>query len=311
MSAEVETMFYTREKPWHGLGTRVEEAPTSLDAMRLAGLNWDVEAKPISLQGESDAIPNVFANVRTSDNAVLGIVSDRYRIVQNVEAFAFTDTLIGGDVHYETAGSLNGGRRVWLLAKMPEQKILDDDVSPYLCFSNTHDGTGAVKVCMTPVRVVCNNTLNFAISKAKRSWSVKHTGDISMKIKEAQDTLELAKRYMLALNEYAEKLTEIRIDEEALAIALGKVFPKKENASPREQAVEKKKHDDYMVCYFAPDIAKFRGTAWGALNAMTDMVAHMEPARVTKNYQENNMKRIIDGHTLVDEFASVLVGSKA
>lgn len=311
MPADVETMFYTREKPWHGLGTRVEEAPTSFDAMMLSGLNWEVEARPISLQGESEAIPNVFANVRKSDNSVLGIVSERYRIVQNVEAFAFTDTLIGGDVHYETAGSLNGGRRVWLLAKMPEQKILDDDVSPYLCFSNTHDGTGAVKVCMTPVRVVCNNTLNFALRSAKRSWSVKHTGDISLKIKEAKDTLELAQRYMSSLNEYAERIVDIRVDEEALEIALGKVFPQKENATPREKAVEQKKHDDFMVCYFAPDIAKFRGTAWGAVNAMTDMVAHMEPARMTRNYQENNMKRIIDGHSVVDDFASILVGARA
>lgn len=311
MPACVETMMYVREKPFHGLGTRVEEAPTSLDAMRLAGLNWEVESRPISLQGESEAIPNVFANVRTSDNSVLGIVTGRYRIVQNVEAFAFTDTIIGGDVRYETAGSLSSGRRVWLLAKMPEQKILDDDVSPYLCFSNTHDGTGAVKVCMTPVRVVCNNTLNFALSSAKRSWSVKHTGDISLKIKEAKDTLELAQRYMSSLNEYAERIVDIRVDEEALEIALGKVFPKKENATPREKAVEQKKHDDFMVCYFAPDIAKFRGTAWGAMNAMTDMVAHMEPARMTRNYKENNFMRIVDGHSVVDAFAGALVGSRA
>ncbi len=310
MSANVETMFSTREKPWHGMGTIVEEAPNSLEALRLSGLNWDVEARPVCVMGESEAIPNAFANVRTSDNSVLGIVSERYKIVQNVEAFAFTDTLIGGDVRYETAGSLNGGRRVWMLARLPSTKVLGDEIEPYLCFSNSHDGTGAVKVCMTPIRVVCNNTLNFALQSAKRSWSVKHTGDISMKIKEAQDTLQLANAYMQSLNEYAESIVDIKVDEEALEIALGKVFPVKPDASPREKANQQKAHDDFMVCYMAPDIAKFMGTAWGAVNAMTDMVAHTKPARVTQNYDENNWGRIMNGHALVDAFTSALVGTR-
>jgi len=307
MSANVESMMYVREKPWHGLGVEVDEAPNSLDAMRLAGLNWDVVPKKITLMGEDSEIPDVVANVRSSDGKVLGIVSDRYKIVQNVEAFAFTDTLIGGDVRYETAGSLNGGRRVWLLARLPKQKVLGDDVEPYICFSNTHDGTGAVKVCMTPVRVVCNNTLNFALRNAKRAWSVKHTGDISMKIKEAKDTLQLASEYMIGLNNFAEQIVDIRVDEEALAVALGKTFPKKENPSPREQANEKQLMDNFMMCYLAPDIAKFKGTAWGALNAMTDLVAHTTPARKSQSYEENNWRRIMDGHAVVDTFASALL----
>lgn len=120
MSANVESMFYAgREKPWHGLGTQVEEAPTSADALRLAGLDWTVQRKPIQVCG-GRKVDNFFANVRSSDGAVLGVVSDRYQVVQNAEAFAFTDALIGGEgqVHYETAGSLMGGRKIWLLAKL-------------------------------------------------------------------------------------------------------------------------------------------------------------------------------------------------
>lgn len=103
MSANVESMFYAgREKPWHGLGTQVEEAPTSADALRLAGLDWTVQRKPIQVCG-GRKVDNFFANVRSSDGAVLGVVSDRYQVVQNAEAFAFTDALIGGEgqVHYE------------------------------------------------------------------------------------------------------------------------------------------------------------------------------------------------------------------
>lgn len=100
MSANVETMFYVREKPWHGLGKMVQEAPTSAEALKLAGLDWTVEARDMWLNGGYEPIPGYKANVRSSDNKVLGVVSNKYRIVQNAEAFAFTDALIGGDVHY-------------------------------------------------------------------------------------------------------------------------------------------------------------------------------------------------------------------
>lgn len=209
MSANVETMFYVRETPWHGLGTRVEEAPTSAEALRLAGLDWTVEQHPVQLNGGA-VIPGYKANVRSTDKHVLGIVSDRYKIVQNTEAFSFTDELIGGDVRYETAGSLQNGKRVWLLAKMPQTKVAGDEVDPYLCFTNTHDGTGSIRVCMTPIRVVCNNTLNVALRSASRSWSACHMGDMDNKLQEARHCLDLADQYMESLNKYADQLAKLQ-----------------------------------------------------------------------------------------------------
>lgn len=307
MSAEVETMMYVREKPWHGLGTMVEEAPNSYEAIKLAGLNWMVEPKRVSILGKDEAIDNVIANVRSSDGKVLGIVTDRYKLVQNYDAFAFTDTLIGGDVRYETAGSLFGGKKIWLLARMPTTKILDDEVEPYVCFTNTHDGSGAVRVMMTPIRVVCNNTLNIALRDAKRAWSVKHTGDINKKIAEAKQTLGLANKYMTSLNEYAEKLTDIRVDEGMLNTILNKVFEADKAKTPREKDTVEKQREAFMTCYLAPDIAKYFGTAWGVVNAGADMVAHARPTRLTANYAENNWNRIMSGHKVVDTVTSLLV----
>ena len=174
MAALVESMMYVREKPWHGLGTEVQEAPTSRDALRLAGLDWTVEQKPIQLEGIE--IPGYKANVRSTDDRVLGVVSDRYRIVQNQKAFEFTDSIIGGDVRYETAGSLNGGKKIWLLAKLPETEIAGDETEPYMCFTNTHDGSGAIRVCMTPIRVVCNNTLSASMPRSIASPSTTAPG---------------------------------------------------------------------------------------------------------------------------------------
>lgn len=175
MAALVETMYATREKPWHGLGTVVKEAPASEEALRLAGLDWNVIQEPIYTPFR-EKIDGFKANVRDSDRKVLGVVSDRYKVVQNVEAFSFTDELLGQGVRYETAGSLSGGKRVWLLARLPREYIIAGErISPYLVFSNTHDGSGSVKVAVTPIRVVCNNTLNLALSTAQRSFSMIHT----------------------------------------------------------------------------------------------------------------------------------------
>ena len=305
MAALVESMVYTREKPWHGLGTKVEDAPTSADALRLAGLDWRVEQKNIQLCGGSK-VPGYKANVRSTDGKVLGVVSDRYRIVQNADAFEFTDSIIGGDVRYETAGSLNGGKKIWLLAKLPETEIAGDKTEPYLCFSNTHDGSGAVRVCMTPIRVVCNNTLNLALDSAKRAWSVRHTGSLQSKMHEARACLRMANTYMGALAEKADRMANTTITRDHLNRILDELFPVDEHTTERENQNIKKLRDEYMVCYFAPDLVKFRDTAWGAYNAMSDMITHNAPLRKTENYRENNWGRLMDGHVMMDKMTGLL-----
>lgn len=305
MSANVETMMYTREKPWHGLGTMVEEAPTSADALRLAGLDWRVDQKVMQVCG-GRKIDNYKANVRSSDGAVLGVVSNKYTVCQNTDAFAFTDNLIGGDVHYETAGSLSGGKKIWLMAKLPDTEIVGDKTEPYLCFTNSHDGNGAIRVCMTPIRVVCNNTLNLALAGAKRTWAARHTGDLQQKLGEAHRCLDMAGKYMESLGVYADQLANTTVMEPEIQKILDELFPLKEDASDREKNNVKQIKDEYMVCWYAPDLLKFRNTAWGAINAMSDMVSHNAPRRMTQNYRENNWGRIMDGHAMMDKMATLL-----
>lgn len=305
MAALVESMMYVREKPWHGLGTQVEEAPTSADALRLAGLDWNVVQRNIQVCGGAK-ISQYKANVRETDGSVLGVVSKRYQIVQNSEAFEFTDSLIGGEVRYETAGSLNGGRKIWLLARLPETEIVGDKAEPYLCFTNTHDGSGAIRVCMTPIRVVCNNTLNLALGTAKRAWAVRHTGDMQSKMHEARVCLAMANTYMSELSQTAYRLANTTVSHDRLREILDVMFPVEDDTSDREKQNIQKVKNAYMVCYFAPDILKFRGTAWGAVNAMSDMVSHHAPMRKTATYRENNWGRIMDGHTMLDKFVSLI-----
>lgn len=305
MPANVETMMYTRETPFHGLGTRVEEAPNSREALHLAGLDWTVDSRPVYDELIRE-IPGYKANVRSSDNKTLGIVTNRYKIVQNTEAFEFTDNLIGGDVHYETAGSLQGGKRIWLLAKLPSRVVVGDEVDPYLCFTNSHDGTGSIRACMTPVRVVCNNTLNLAFRTTKRQWSTKHVGDIEAKMAEARSVLRFADEYMEAMGFHAEKLAKTKVSTADLNVVLDEMFPVKEDDSDCKKKNAARAKEEIMVCWYAPDLDNFRGTAWGAVNAISDFATHNQPRRNTENYRENNWGRVIDGHPVIDAFCDIL-----
>lgn len=306
MSANVETMMYVREKPWHGLGTRVEEAPTSKEALELAGLNWTVDGLPV-FDGKGNEIRGYKANTRSTDGKVLGIVSGKYTLVQNAEAFDFTDSLVGEGITYETAGSLRGGKQIWLLGRMPDTKILGDDFEPYICFTNTHDGSGAVRACMTPVRVVCNNTLNMALSGAKRSWSTPHRGNVQAKLDEARQTLQLAQKYLVKLDEEADKLANAKMSDAEIQAVLNTMFAVPEKASERQKRNAEAAKQEIVVCMMRPDLEQYLNTRWGFINAVSDFVGHSEPARRTVNYDENRWANIIGGHMILDK-AFALIG---
>lgn len=302
MAAEVETMFYTREKPWHGLGVRVENALSSKDALIAAGLDWNVEQRKIYTE-DGYAIPGYFANVRSSDHHTLGVVTKRYKIVQNHEAFAFTDALLGKGVRYETAGSLKGGRKTWILARLPKQYRLAEDITmPYLVFSNSHDGLAAIKVAMTPVRVVCNNTLNLALRDADRIWSANHTGDIDSKLEDARMTLFMAENYMNELAKESTRLSRKRVSDAEVEEYIKMLLPIATNATETmEQNVKKMREDLKMRYYSAPDLQNIGKSQYRFINAVSDFATHAKPLRETRQYQENLFLKTMEGNPLVDK----------
>ncbi len=301
MAANVETMFYVRETPWHGLGTRVLEAPSSQEALRLSGLDWNVIQEPIYTK-ENERIPSYKANVRDSDRKTLGVVTDRYKVIQNTEAFAFTDALLGEGVRYETAGSLQDGKRIWLLAHMPHEYIIGGEhISPYLVFTNTHDGSGAVRVAVTPVRVVCSNTLNLALAQAKRSWSMIHTGNVQGKLEEAKETLLMAREYMDELGKEFENLRKKELSDKKVLDFIEILIPKDENFTPQQKKNVQRLRDDMKLRYFeAPDLKDVGRNAYRFINAVSDFATHAEPLRKTQNYKENLFGRTIEGNPLID-----------
>ena len=302
MAANVESMFYVRKAPWHGLGIRVMEAPDSKGALELAGLNWKVLQEPIYTT-EGEPICGYKANVRDSDRKVLGVVSDRYKIVQNQEAFAFTDELLGEGVRYETAGSLQGGKRVWLLARLPHEYIISGErITPYLVFFNSHDGSGAIKAALTPIRVVCQNTLNLALSTARRSWSMIHTGDIQGKMQEARDTLFMAEKYMDSLGREFETLRKKKLAEKQVREYIEILLPIEDGSTPQQAKNMKRLREDLEARYFdAPDLKGVGNNGYRFINAVSDFATHSNPLRRTVNYQENLFARTVEGNPLIDK----------
>ncbi len=307
MSANVETMFYTRVTPWHDLGTRVEEAPGSKEALALAGLDWKVVQKPIVTE---DGLPvNGFkANIRDRDSQVLGVVTNRYKVVQNEDAFAFTDKLLGEGVTYETAGSLQDGRRTWILAKLPQRYIISgDEITPYLVFMNSHDGTGAIKAAMTPVRVVCQNTLNLALSTAKRSWSTNHTGDIKGKLEDARNTLLYADRYMGELGKAIDRLQQVRLSDQKVYEYINALFPLMDGITEQQKKNLLRLKEEVKTRYFdAPDLQHVGKNGYRFVNAVSDFATHTKPLRARSNYRESLFARTVDGNALIDRAYQML-----
>lgn len=301
MSANVEAMFSTRVKPWHGIGTIVADCPNSKEAIWLAGLDWLVDQQDV--RTESGAIiPGYKANIRDRDQSILGVVSDRYQVVQNEDAFAFTDELLGEGVKYETAGALQGGKKTFILARLPQRYIIaGDEITPYFVIMNSHDGSCAIKAAMTPVRVVCQNTLNLAFRTAKRTWTTKHTSNIMERIDDARTTLQFAERYMGEMGKGVDELVHKRLTDKKVMEYMAEFFPVTADMSPVQQKNNLTMLNDMKRRYFdAPDLQHVGKNAYRFINAVSDFATHAEPIRRTKNYGENLFIKTVEGNPMID-----------
>ena len=301
---EYDWMMSAKERPWHDIGTVVEDAPTSEDAIKMAKLDWEVKQFPIKA-GKIE-IPGYFANIRTDVNYPLGVVKNRYRIVQNKEAFDFVDNIVGNkeiECRYETAGSLFNGKKIFLLVKLPNRDLLGDEVENYIFFTNSHDGSSAFMAGITNVRVVCNNTLQMAIKGAERTWYCRHTESISSKKQQAQEALGLAVKYMDSMDEVAEKMVQKKIDEEKF---FRRLF-EKNNFSLCEKNIENAIERMHIIYNEKDDLQNFKGTAWGMYNAVADYCSNTTPYRNTETYADNKLNKSLVGFPMLQTAQELLM----
>lgn len=233
--------FSAKEKAWHGLGQIVDQAQTSEEAIKLAHLDFevakfrnhvlwsDIEGSIENIDLLHDLPTPSYSTVRTDTLDVLGTVGKEYEVVQNVEAFNFIDSLVGsGEAIFETAGALGNGETIFITCKLPDTIAMpsfpDDLIEQYLLLRLSHDGSSAVKVVFTPIRVVCNNTLDMAMANKKSFVSFKHTANVRNKMDQARKMIDLARDSFKATVESYEGLAKIKVHEQAINRYVAKLF---------------------------------------------------------------------------------------
>lgn len=296
--------YMNRTLPYiNAFGTVDISTANSVDeALHISGMDWSVSSKFLYDENGNE-YPNFRANVNDSTGDLLGIVSDKYSIVQNKEAFDFVNDLTSEGFKFDKAGSFKNGKSIWVMGKFESEDILGDEVDNNVVFVNSHDGSSGVKVMMTPVRVVCANMLNLALRRAERSWTSKHTRSIYSRLDEAKYTLGLVDNYMSELKEEAERLAYIKITDTKIEEIFDKLFPVDvNNDSARKIKNVSIMKDSFIKCYNEQDIAQFKGTVYGAVNAMSDLISHKQPNRITANYYENSWNNLINGNHILDGF---------
>ena len=204
---ENDTMFAVGKRPWHGLGTVLENAPTIEEGIKIAGLDWDVSLRPIITDdAENISVDTHKIVVREDIRQPLGVVSNNYKVLQNKEAFSFFEPFIENDMaSLETAGSLFNGKKVFILAKLNSDNMVvdkNDEIEKYILLSNSHDGSQALRVGFTPIRVVCNNTLSLAENtNASQLIRVTHKGNIVETLQDLRETMDLVNQQFIATEE--------------------------------------------------------------------------------------------------------------
>lgn len=310
------SMFYAGDLPWHRLGTRVETEITASKALEAANLNWKVEKRDLYIKGknEVDGIPVIgkkagdnMAVVRTSDEKILGVVGSKYQPIQNEEAFSFLDGLVGeGLAMFHTAGSLFGGKRIFITCKLPDSvQVGPDKVEKYLALATSHDGSQSMHVKWTPIRVVCWNTMSaaFRIYKNRVTCTdvvtIKHTKGFKNKISEARRILNLTDIYYKRVEETFNKLIQTDMSEYEMKQFSEVLYePTMENEDGEKitsSYTENKRIELNNLFHIGigndnPDV---KNTRWAALNAVTEQIDHCRNYRPSVMGGNENDARMV------------------
>lgn len=289
MPANVESMVFTGEKPWHGLGSELKEAFTAEEAIKACpGLDANYKLEELRTKAGIE-LPGYRAIVRHRNGAkpnVTGVASPSYAILQPRQAFSFFDAVVGQKLAmYHTAGVLGDGERLWMMAKLPgEIRPVKDDVSEkYVLLTTGYNGITATTMMETPIRVVCQNTLNAALEGRETKIRIRHRGDVKAHIMEAQRLLKISLKYYDSLEQSFRVLAGFQYKSAHVKRLFDEVFPVNEerkgdtskgNAGVRERILfltEKGR---------GADLAGVKGTGWGLYNAVTEYVDHFRKTKV-------------------------------
>lgn len=303
------SFFSVQEKPWHGLGLIVQDYPNSNEALQFAGLDYEVCKRPNTHQlddGSQMISTTSFFTYRPDTGAVLGDrLGKEYEVVQNTDAFRFFDAIVGGDgIQYETAGALGKGEKIFITAKLPGYiKVGSDDlIEKYLFLTTSHDGSGSIMAAFTPVRIVCNNTLQAALRHCSHSVRIRHTANAVERLEQAHQVMGIANQLSVQLEDIFNSWSTVRItDKEVQQLIQLAMVPNKEVLQHLQQG----EADELSTCFknICEDVYAYhmsspsqqlettKGTVFGAYNAIT---GYFQNVRTYKD-SEAKLKSILYG----------------
>jgi phage/plasmid-like protein (TIGR03299 family) len=308
------SFFSVKEKAWHGLGKIIQDYPTSKEAIIQAGLDYNVTKSPLFTIGSgltvgqggemeisqnSIAVPDYYATIRTDNNTVLGVVGKDYEVVQNADAFSFFDAIVGGGdgILYETAGALGLGERIFITAKLPDYiKVGSNDmIEKYIFLTTSHDGSGSITAAFTPIRIVCQNTLNAALRNSSNTIRIRHTANAKQRLDEAHKVLGLSNKLTGQFEGIFNQWAKVRIsDSEVKKLIQMAMAPNKETlnnliAGKDEllSTLYKNTVEDVFAYAMTSDTQQMettKGTVYGAYNAVTGYFQNV------RNYSDDQAK---------------------
>jgi len=307
-----------QQKAWHGLGQIVQDYPTSAEALQIAGLDFTVEKRKMFINDHNNdlaelgfgtntiEVPDFFSNVRTDTNDVLGVVGKGYQIIQNSDAFSFFDAIVGGGngIKYETAGALGRGERIFITAKLPDYITVgrNDLIEQYLFLTTSHDGSGSINAAFTPIRIVCNNTLNAALKSQTNSVKIRHTSSAKDRLSTAHKLMGISTQFSTEIGQIFNNWTKVNItDHEVKKLIQIALAPNKEVLKNLELG----KQDELSTAYTnivdsayayamsspTQQMETTEGTLFGAYNGVT---GYFQNARNFSN-AEDKFKSIFEG----------------
>lgn len=303
MAHQVEQMFSVKETPWHKLGRVVQEAPTVEEAIKLAGLDWKVVTRPLFVRANDGAEIELTTHqqyFRNSDGKQLAVLTKNFHPLQNDEAFKFFNPFIeSGLASLETAGSLREGKTVWILAKLntaPLDVGGGDTVQKMLLLSNSHDGTMAVRVSFTPIRVVCANTLQLSHNDANTSKiRIFHSSQVNQNLDRVREIVNAADAKFEATSEQYKALARAKVNQSDLEKYVVEVFDI-DMKSERAELAKKKAVENIQRLFetgYGSDLKSAKGTYWGLYNAVTQYISYergSDKSRLEQAWFGNGMK---------------------
>jgi phage/plasmid-like protein (TIGR03299 family) len=271
----------SRTATWTKVGHSVEDCRDLREVLRDSGLDYGVVKEPVYIHPDDETsimVPDRYVTCREDDGHIYDIVSDKYEIIQNEDAFDFVNYM-GDEVTFERAGETAGGM-VFIIGSLPSVDILGDKFTPYVIFRNGFSGKITTSAAICPLRIVCQNQFNFAFKDTQNAISIRHVSNAEIKMQEARETLRMSADYMQKVNMIAEGYAGTKLTEFQVRQVLEALFPldKSEDMNPFQRKSLMDAKTAFVKAYETDDNYNFRGSAWGMINAYTDFITHKDPA---------------------------------